>query len=134
MKSDLGIILILFMVFSSCQTEIDIKTIIKENSPLVLTLKTNEVDFVKNMLNQTDTIKINSEKWNKLEEFASNNMNGWKTSPASYISDFYLSQEEFRLLGWTGGNAVVIGFVDLNGKSLQYSKKIKPGELDFLLK
>ncbi len=133
MKIDFKIVLILLIFLSSCQTEIDIHNIIEESSPLILTLRTSEDDKSKMTLFQTDTIKINSEKWNKLEEFASNNISDWKSSPASYNSDFYLTQKEFRLLGWIKGNRVVIGFTDINGKSIQYSKEIKSGELDFLL-
>jgi hypothetical protein len=133
MKIDFKIVLILLIFLSGCQTEIDINNIIEEGSPLILTLRTSEDDTSKISFFQIDTIKTNSEKWNKLEEFASNNISGWKSSPASYNSDFYLTQKEFRLLGWKKGNGVVIGFTDINGKSVQYSREIKPGELDFLI-
>lgn len=119
------------MILGSCQTEISINNIIDNNAPLVLIMKSDEIN--NDSLQQTDTIKINSEKWDRLKEFARNNMSGWRTSPASYISDFYITQNEFRLLGWINGDGIVIGFIDLDGKAVQYSKEIKPGELEFLL-
>jgi len=121
------------LILSSCQTEIDINSIIDNNKPLVLIMKSNEINNDSLLFQQIDTIEINSEKWDRLKEFARNNLSGWRTSPASYISDFYITQNEFRLLGWINGDGIVIGFNDLNGNAVQYSKEIKPGELDFLL-
>ena len=121
------------IILSSCQTEIDIISIIDNNAPIVLITKSSEVNNDSLPFQQKDTIEINSEKWDRLKEFAKNNMRGWRTSPASYISDFYITQDEFRFLGWINGDGIVIGFIDLEGKAVQYSKEIKLGELDFLL-
>ena len=60
------------------------------------------------------------------------NKDNWKSTLVSYNSDFYIEQNEFKLLGWKKGNGVVISYKDKNGKIQQLAKGIKKGELDFL--
>ena len=79
-------------------------------------------------------IPTNSEKFNKLTQWAENNTAGWETAPASYVAEVFVGQGNFRLLYTTGTDGVVIGFTDRENNPKQYSKKIKKGELDFLVR
>lgn len=85
-----------------------------------------------NQLKQPDTIQVNSNKYRKLIEWGKNNTDGWQLTPASYIAKIYVGQGKFRLLYTSGTEGVVIGFTDKDGKSNQYFKTTKKGELDFL--
>jgi len=124
-------VFIILMTLLSCQRDIELNEIINRNHPFILTqgivkVEPEQSDF------KIDTLKINSEKWKGFINFMSNNKDNWKSTPASYISDFYIKQNEFRLLGWKDGKAVVISYKDKNGKIEQLTKEINKGELDFL--
>jgi hypothetical protein len=121
------------LIFSSCQSDIVFDDIIDFDSPFVM-IETRK-DSISGLSNlKTDTIAVNSEKWLKLIDFTKDNVDGWSSSPASYISDIMITQGEFRLLFWKSKDAVVIGYVDKNGKGQQYRKIIRKGELNFLIK
>ena len=79
-------------------------------------------------------IAPNSDKFIKLTQWAANNTTGWATAPASYVSEVFVGQGNFRLLYTSGTDGVVISFTDRENNPKQYSKKIKKGELDFLVK
>ena len=79
-------------------------------------------------------IAPNSDKFIKLTNWTENNKTGWETTPASYVSEVFVGQGNFRLLYTTGTDGVVIGFTDRENIPKQYSKKIKKGELDFLVR
>ena len=79
-------------------------------------------------------IPANSDKFIKLTQWAENNTTGWKSTPASYVAEVFVGQGEFRLLYTTRTDGVVIGFTDRENNPKQYSKKIKKGELDFLVR
>ena len=79
-------------------------------------------------------IPANSDKFVKLTQWAENNTTGWETTPASYVAEVFVRQGNFRLLYTTGTEGVVIGLTDRKNIHKQYSKKIKKGELDFLVK
>ena len=123
--------LILSFAMTSCQTDLELNDIIDQKSPFTLTIRTvdPETGFSSN---ETEEIKVNSEKWIKLVEFAKNNLDGWQSSPVSYIGDIYVSQGDFGLIHTKGSNGVVFTFTDNQGNSKQYSKGINKGELDFL--
>ncbi|MEQ8477744.1 hypothetical protein [Fulvivirga sp.] len=113
-----------------CQTDIELAQLIDQNSPIILTVRSTNgqlSDFRK------DTILVNSDKWQKLVQFTNNNTADWKSTPASYISDFYLQRGNFRLLGWKNGTSVVIDFNDSDGQTKQLMRTTKPGELNFLI-
>jgi hypothetical protein len=113
----------------SCSTEISIEKYIDLNSTLTLTInKTND----QTGLTESETRKIepNSEKFKKLIDWANNNLDNWKSTPASYITKVAVTQNNFRLL--YNQDFVVIGFTDNDGKAQQYSKTVEKGELDFL--
>lgn len=125
------IALIISLAFTSCQTDLDINDVIDQKSAFTLTFRTVDSDTGLSS-NETEEIKVNSEKWTKLVDFAKNNMDGWQSIPASYIGDIYVSQGDFRLIHTKGSNGVVIEFTDKKGNPKQYSKEIDKGELDFL--
>jgi hypothetical protein len=123
--------LLIGLAMTSCQSDLDIKDIIDQEANLLLT--TSSVDSETSFsTNETEEIKVNSEKWNKLLSFAESNMDGWRSSPASYLGNIYVLQDDFRLIYTKGSEGVVISFMDKNAEPKQYVKKIDKGELDFL--
>ena len=123
--------LIVFTSVLSCQNDFKLNQIINQNSPIILTQRDKKVE---SGLFKIDTLKVDSNKWKEFINFAINDNGNWKTTPASYNSDFYIQQDNFRLLGWKSGNFVVVSFTDKNGKIQQLTKEINKGELDFLNK
>jgi len=119
------------MTFLSCQRNIELNEIFIQNSPFILTQRVQKVESELSEF-KIDTLKINSEKWKNFITFMTRNKENWKSTPASYNSDFYISQNEFRLLGWKDGKSVVISYKDKNGKIRQLTKEINNGEIDFL--
>ena len=118
-------------ILTSCSSQININEFIDKNEPLEL--KINKIDSLTGFTS-TEQLKIpaNSDKFIQLTQWADNNTTGWKSTPASYIAGVYVGQGNFRLLYTPGTAGVIIGFIDKNDKSRQYSKDIKKGELDFL--
>ena len=132
MKQIIPIItLILSLAITSCQTDLELNDVIDQKSPFTLTIRTVNPETGLSS-NETEEIKVNSEKWIKLVDFEKNNMDGWQSSPASYIGDIYVSQGDFRLIYTKGSNGVAIAFTDKEGNPKQYTKGIDKGELDFL--
>lgn len=132
MKQIITIItLILSLAMTSCQTELELNDVIDQKSPFTLTISTVNSE-TGHSSNETEIIKVNSEKWIKLVDFTKNNLDGWKSSPASYIGDIYVSQGDFRLTHKKGSNGVVFAFTDKESDPKQYTKKIDKGELEFL--
>ncbi len=109
----------------------ELNEVIDQKSPFTLSISTVNPETGLST-NETEEIKVNSEKWIKLVDFAKNNLDGWQSRPASYIGDIYISQGDFRLIHTKGSNGVVIAFIDKEGNPKQYSKRIDKGELDFL--
>lgn len=112
-----------------CQTDIELAELIDKNSPIILTVMPKDSQL--NAL-RTDTIFSKSDKWNKLQQFGKTNSSDWTPTPASYIADFYIRQDNFQLMGWNEGTSVVINYIDSNGQANQLTRTIKPGELNFL--
>jgi len=127
------ITLILTLAITSCQTYLEINDVIDQKSPFTLTIRTVDSETGLSS-NETEEIEVNSEKWVKLVDFAKNNVDGWQSSPASYIGDIYVSQGDFRLIHTKGSDEVVIAFTDKEDNPKQYTKGIEKGELDFLTK
>ena len=119
------------MTLLSCQRDIELNEVINQNSQFILTQIIQKVESKQSDF-KIDTLRINSEKWKGLINFMSNNKNNWKPTPASYISDFYIEQNEFKLVGWKDGKTVVISYKDKSGKIEQLTKEIIEGELNFL--
>ena len=117
------------MTITSCSTEISIEKYVDLNSNLTLTVnRTNEKTGLTE--SETKVIEPKSEKFKKLIDWGNNNLDNWKSTPASYLAKVAVTQMDFRLL--YNQDLVVIGFIDDDGKAQQYSKAVKKGELDFL--
>ena len=112
-----------------CKTEVIISGYLDKNLPLNLTqtFKTEN-----SLLSTTNTKQIlpNSDKFLRLVKWCDENKTGWQETYASFISNLTLTQNSFKLL--VLDEAVVIGFIDKQGKSKQYSKTIKKDDLKFL--
>lgn len=126
----LGLSILTFLL-SGCTTDININNYIDKNDPFGLTFnkKDSATGFTKS---DHFEISVNSDKYKKIIQWGNENTKGWKWTPASYITDISIGQDNFRLLHTFGSNGVVIGFTDKEGKPRQYTKAIKKGELDFL--
>lgn len=125
------IILILSLVITSCETDLELNDVIDHKSSFTFTIRTVDPESGLSS-NETEEIKANSKKWIKLVLFLKENTDDWQSSPASYIGDIYVSQGDFRLIHTNGSNGVVIVFKDKEGNPKQYTKEIDKGELDFL--
>jgi hypothetical protein len=128
-RTNIIFIILSLLTITSCSTEVNIEKYVDLNSTLTLTVnKTND----QTGLTESETRKIepNSEKFKKLIDWANNNLDNWKSTPASYIAKVAVTQKSFRLL--YNQDFVVIGFTDNDGKAQQYSKTVVKGELDFL--
>jgi len=124
------IISIIAITFIGCQTDLELAKIIDQNSPLIRTIM-SESSLMSDI--RIDTILVNSDTWNELLNFASENTSDWKSTPASYNSDYFIRQDNFQLMGWNNGTSVVINYMDSNGQSNQLTKIIEAGELNFLM-
>jgi hypothetical protein len=119
-------------VLTSCSKQVNFNEYIDKNKPLGVTIYKNDS---LTRLTTTKQIKIlpSSDKFNKLTEWADNNTTEWISTPASYLLEIAVYQENFRLLYTTGESGVVISFVDKENKPRQYRRNTKKGELDFLV-
>lgn len=128
-RTNIIFIILSLLTIASCSTEVNIEKYVDLNSTLTLTVnKTND----QTGLTESETRKIEpkSEQFKKMIEWGNNNLDNWKSTPASYITKVAVTQKDFRLL--YNQDFVVIGFIDNDGKAQQYSKTVKKGELDFL--
>ena len=71
-----------------------------------------------------------TERFNKFIDWCKKNSEEWKSSTASFVGQFTITQNDFGLLYIN--NIVVIYFLDKDGKSRQYSKAVKEGDFEFL--
>jgi hypothetical protein len=128
-RTNIILTIISLLTITSCSTEISIEKYVDLNSTLTLTVnKTNDQTGLTE--SETKIIEPKSEKFLQLIEWANNNLDNWKSTPASYIAKVAVTQKDFRFL--YNQDFVVIGFTDNDGKAQQYSKTVKKGELDFL--
>jgi hypothetical protein len=123
-------LIISLLILISCETEIKLTDYINIDKPFSLTIREKDKTY---NINDKQTIEPNSEKYKELLKWGENNLTDWKSTPASYFVLIAVHQDNFHLLYYQEG-FVVVSFIDNEGKSKQYQKKIKPGELDFLLK
>lgn len=121
-------ILILMLILSSCSRDIKLENYVNKTEPFVLIINS------KNKLTESKsvTLEVNSEKWKKIIAWGNKNQEGWISSPASYIGDIYITQNDFKLTHLMDSKGVVISFKDKNGNPKQYTSEIEKGELDFL--
>ena len=128
-RTNIFLTIISLLTITGCSTEISIEKYVDLNSTLTLTInKTNDQTGLTE--SETKIIEPKSEKFLQLIDWANNNIDNWKSTPASYIAKVAVIQKDFRLL--YNQDFVVIGFTDNDGKAQQYSKTVKKGELDFL--
>jgi len=120
------------LVLVSCTKRIELSDLIDKNASFSYTIDKN--DPLSSHINmdhfKMDTIRVNSKKWHELMTFLSNNSNGWKSTPASYIGQLHIHQNNFNLLMLNNG--VVLSFKDEDGRLRQYVKPIKQNELNFM--
>ncbi len=117
---------LLLTIISSCTERIDGAKYLDKNKNLKLTYRHDQND-----LGKEEIITINSTKYKRLVYWLEKNQDNWTSSPASYVVDIGLTQDNFRLL--YNHNFVVIGYKDENGQEHQYTRDTKDGELDFLI-
>lgn len=110
---------------TSCESRLNLDKYAKENLPFKLNLNDLKIYNIE--------VPVNSQKHKRLIKWLKENETGWKNAEGSYILKVYISQKNFRLLFNQGSNSVIIGFIDDQKISRQYSKEIKKGELDFLV-
>jgi hypothetical protein len=124
------ILVLLLSTLISCTSEIQLKKYIDPNTPLTLLVKTNNKQT---MLTTIDSkvIAPKSEQFEKLISWSNNNTSGWHSTPATCSTNITVTQNDFRLS--FAQDFVIVGFIDNKGKAHQYSKKVKKGELDFLM-
>ena len=132
-KTKYLIFILVSFILIGCSTDIELKKYIDKSAPFQLNIYQTNLETGQTTM-KTIELSVNSEKWKRLIEWTESNKEGWKTTPASYIADISIIQDDFRLLYWKGLNGVIIGFTNEKGKGEQYRKEIKKGELDFLIK
>jgi L-rhamnose isomerase len=76
-------------------------------------------------------IRPTTEKFNEFVKWCKANDGDWESSPASFVGQFTMTQDDFGLLYINNG--VVIHFLDKGGKPRQYTKTVKAGDFEFLL-
>ena len=118
-------------VFISCKETIRITDIVDKAQPLELQIK-NANKLTGPLFIKQEHIQVNSDKQKMLFDWANKNVDGWKSTFASYSLNVYVGQKDFRLLYNLGTDFVVIGFNDKSNRPKQYVKTIRNGELDFL--
>ena len=119
-------------VLTGCSRQINFNEYIDKNKPFLVTIYKNDTVTGLTTTKQLE-ILANSDKFNKLTGWADNNTTEWRSTPASYLLEVAVYQENFRLLFTTGEAGVVISFMDKENKSRQYRRNTKEGELDFLV-
>jgi hypothetical protein len=126
MKGNRSSILVLVcLILSGCENEINITDHIDQNAPFTLTI--NHKDSIANYTTTRVIIPVNSKKFLKVIDWCNKNSTGWQSTSASFLPDISLTQNNIRLLYFINGSYVVVSF-----DTKQYSKGIKKGELDFL--
>ena len=138
MKKQFRHLLFIVNIFTltSYTSNINFNEYIDKNLPLELKIQFNYLSKDSTMPERSERVEMpaNSDKFFKLTQWAENNTSGWETTPALYVSEVFVGQGNFRLLYTTGTEGVVIGFTDRKNIPKQYSKKIRKGELDFLVR
>jgi hypothetical protein len=81
---------------------------------------------------RTTTIEPNSENYKNFITWTEDNQADWESTLASYLNPISITQDNFSLFYFKEGY-VVVNFIDNKGEGNQYKRKIRPGELDFIL-
>ena len=115
---------------TSCKTDINVFDYFDKTAPFNFHKKDsvlNITDLSGREISPGNAIYLDFVKW--LE----NNKSGWQSTPASFVSEAFIDQNNFRFLYLKDGSGVII-FIDKENKVRQYSKLIKKGDLIFLTK
>lgn len=120
------VVLSVFHLLLGCQEKVDLEKAIRHSNHLVIGKLSESIVSL-------DTIDRKDDKWTTLLEFAQKNEDGWSNSVASYTFDYWTGSGAFRLAGWRNGKLAVLSYTDKNMKTVQLTKEIDKGELDFLI-
>jgi hypothetical protein len=115
---------------SSCTTGINVTDYFDTEKSLTLTVYTLDKSTGLTTARQSE-IRSTTEKFNKFVNWCKTNNEDWESSPASFVGEFTMTQDDFGLLYINNG--VVIHFLDKEGKPRQYTKTAKKGDFEFLL-
>jgi hypothetical protein len=127
----LTVLTIIGFVATICHGQIDIKDYIDSSKPLLLLA---DKDSLMILSTPKKPVTIEDQRIKRLTIWGKGHTDKWKRTPATYIkSDFYLSQDPFHFRYWKSG-FVVLEFKDKQGRFRQVIRRIKPNELDFLIK
>jgi len=120
--------LILVLLIVSCSKEIDIVNYVDSSKPFRIVQLNESFEFGK-----TNEIQVSERKHKRILEWLEINNQNWEFTPASYIGELVINQEDFQLLFLKEMKSVVLSFIDEKGKSHQYTKSVNPEELKFLI-
>jgi hypothetical protein len=127
------ILTLLTLVAISCSGQININDYIDRSQPIQLTTD-NQTDSFSIVSKPKLTITKEDQKFKDLVLWGNENLDKWKSTPASYaMADIYLTQGNFHLRYWKSG-FVVVEFKDKKGKQRQMTRKVKDGDFGFLIK
>ncbi len=131
-RISISLYFLISLVISSCSTNIDFNRIIDNSKPFEVEKK---ILNSSNYLGYKRIINNQSKKWIDFDNWLKNNRNDWHKTPASYITEITIKQDDFNLLFFSDneGETIVINYIDDKGKGQQYRKEIKKGELDFVI-
>jgi hypothetical protein len=123
----------LSLVAISCNGQVNINDYIDSSRPIQLKID-DRSDSISIFNIPELTITKEDQKFQDLVLWGNQNLDKWKSSPASYaMADIYLTQDNFHLRYWKSG-FVVVEFRDREGKQRQMTRKVKDGEFGFLIK
>ena len=120
------LVVIATCILTSCKSTININQYVDKALPFGLTITTTDSATGLTKLTHMN-IEVNSVKYVKLINWFDKNQDGWRTTPASYVTNIGVTQGAFRLLYTRNSVGALIGFTDKENKARQYSKTIKRG-------
>lgn len=121
----------ILLLFSACETNINIDDFINFEESLQVSVAIKDCNSFYNTFTSY-VIEPKDEKWNKLLLFSYKHLEGW-TPSASMQGDVYITQGSLEVVHNSAEHIIAVNFVDESKKSYHFSKKIAPGELDFLV-
>jgi hypothetical protein len=121
----------LILLLVSCHSSVNLSDYVDKTAPFALTI--NRLGESAGLTKSDKVeIKVNSDKYKKLIAWIEKSSDNWSSSPASYITEVGISQDNFHLIYYHKGS-VVLSFIDNDHEARQYVREIQAGELDFLL-
>jgi hypothetical protein len=120
-----------FILFSSCNTEINIYAHFNKNASFTIRAKTFN-DSIQGFQITDAEVSLKDKVHASFVDWLNNNSQGWKETIPSYQARTAVYQSGFTLSYLISADAAVIQFKDKQNKLHQYIKSIAKGELDFL--